>query len=75
MKPIELSRLYTFFNTYSYRKQLKEYSFKYASKKKAWYFHTEAFRKTSHKKLSMDDIRSYYGTTKVQRDKRELLEA
>ena len=44
-------------------------------KKKAWYFHTETFRKTSHKKLSMDDIRSYYGTTKVQRDQRELLEA
>ena len=62
-------------NTYNYRKQLKEYGFKYASKKKAWYFHTEAFRKTSHKKLTMDDIRSYYGTTKVQRDRRELLEA
>lgn len=62
-------------NTYNYKKQLKEYGFKYASKKKAWYFHTEAFRKTSHKKLSLDDIRSYYGTTKVQRDRRELLEA
>lgn len=62
-------------NTYNYRNQLKESGFKFASKKKAWYFHTEAFRKTSRKKLSMDDIRNYYGTTKVQRDKRELLEA
>ena len=62
-------------NTYNYRKQLKELSFKYASKKKTWYFHTDTFRKTSHKKLSMDDIRNYYGTTKVQRDRRELLEA
>ena len=62
-------------NTYIHKKQLKEYGFKYASKKKAWYFHTETFRKTSHKKLSMDDIRNYYGTTKVQRDQRELLEA
>ncbi len=62
-------------NTYSHRKQLKELGFKYASKKKAWYFHTESFRKTSHKTLSMDDIRNYYGTTKVQRNQRELLEA
>lgn len=38
-------------------------------------FHTDAFRKTSHKKLSMDDIRNYYGTTKVQRDQMDLLEA
>lgn len=63
------------FNSYNFRKQLKELGFKYAGQKKAWYFHTDAFRKTSHKTLSMDDIRNYYGTTKVQRNQRELLEA
>lgn len=62
------------FNSFSYRKELKELGFKYASNKKAWYFHTEAFRKSSNKKLSLDDIRSYYGTTKIKEDKR-LLEA
>lgn len=62
-------------NTYNYRKQFKELGFKYAGKKKAWYFHTEAFRKKSHKSLSMDDIRDYYGSTKVQHGQRILLEA
>ena len=29
---------------------------------------TEAFRKRSHKKLSMKDIRNYYGSTEVETD-------
>ncbi len=44
------------------------FGFKYAHNKKAWYFHTEAFRKRSHKKLSMEDIRNYYGSTEVETD-------
>ena len=62
-------------NTYNYKKELKELRFKWASQKKQWYFHTDIFRKKSHKSLSMDDIRSYYGSTKVQTDSRILLEA
>ncbi len=62
-------------NSYQYRKELKEYGFKYAGKKKMWYYHTEAYRKTSKKKLSIDDIRNYYGTTRVNTGYRELLEA
>ena len=62
-------------NTYNYKKELKELGFKWASQKKQWYFHTDIFRKKSHKSLSMDDIRSYYGSTKVQADSRILLEA
>lgn len=62
-------------NTYAHRKQLKELGFKYASKKKMWYWKSETYQKKSHKTLSMDDIRNYYGTTKVQRNQRELLEA
>ena len=44
------------------------FSFKYAGKKKAWYYHTEAFRKKGNKALSMDEIRSYYGSTEVKGD-------
>lgn len=58
------------FNSYAYRVQLKELGFRYATNKKAWYFHTDAFRKLSHKKLSMEDIRNYYGSTKVFTDRR-----
>ena len=31
-------------------------------------YDTESFRKRSHKKLSMDDIRNYYGSTEVKTD-------
>lgn len=56
------------FDSYGYRKELKELGFKYAGNKKAWYYHTEAFRKKSHKSLTMDDIRNYYGSTEVETD-------
>ena len=56
------------FDSYGYRKELKELGFKYARNKKSWYYHTEAFRKRSHKKLSMEDIRNYYGSTEVETD-------
>ena len=54
------------FDSYIYHKELKELGFRYARNKKAWYFHTEAFRKKSHKSLSMEDIRNYYGSTEVE---------
>ena len=44
-------------NTYSYKKELKEIGFKWASAKKQWHFHAEIFRKKSHKQLSMDEDR------------------
>jgi len=62
-------------NTYAYKKELKEIGFKWASNKKKWYFHTDAYQKKSHKSLSMEDIRSYYGSTKVQTETKVLLEA
>ena len=61
------------FNSYEYRKELKELGFKYASSKKAWYYHTDGFRKKSHRKLSMNDIRDYYGSTEVQTEERKQL--
>ena len=62
-------------NTYNYKKELKEIGFKWASQKKQWYFHTDVFIKKSHKSLSMDEIKSYFGSTKVQTMQKELLEA
>ena len=57
------------FDSYIYHKELKELGFRYARNKKAWYFHTEAFRKKSHKSLSVEDIRNnYYGSTEVETD-------
>ena len=53
-------------STNQYREEFKDIGFKFARHKKSWYWHSEAFRKRSHKKLSMDDIRSYYGSTEVE---------
>ena len=62
-------------NTYGYKDMFREIGFKWAREKKKWYFHTEVFRKRSHKILSMDDIRNYYGSTEVEREeKRELMQ-
>lgn len=60
-------------NTYQYKNELKEIGFKWGSSKKQWYWHSEAFRKRGRKTLSMDDIRSYYGSTEVQPEERKRL--
>ena len=62
-------------NTYHHRKELKELGFKFASQKKCWYWHSESFRKKSHRHLSMDDIRDYYGSTEIEPDGRKRLHA
>ena len=62
-------------NTFKYKKELKELNFKWASQKKMWYWKSEAYHKKSKKSLSMEDIRSYYGSTKVYADSKILLEA
>ena len=61
------------FNSYEYKDQLKELGFKYAAKKKSWYFHTETFRKKRNKPLSMDEIREFYGSSEVRPEERKLL--
>lgn len=60
-------------NTYQYKTALKELGFKFAGQKKSWYWHSEAFRKKSKKALSMNDIRSYYGSTEVQTEETQKL--
>lgn len=53
----------------------KELGFKWAHEKKMWYWHSEAFRKKSNKKLSFDTICNYYGRADVKTEQREMLEA
>ncbi len=62
-------------NTFKYKKDLKELGFKWASQKKMWYWKSEAYHKKSKQSLSMEDIRSYYGSTKVYSASKILLEA
>lgn len=53
----------------------KELGFKWAHEKKKWYWHSESFRKKSHKKLSFDTICNYYGSADVKTKQREIIEA
>ncbi len=52
-------------NTYPIRTILKEIGFKFASKKKRWYWHAGEFRKKSKTDLSIEEIRNLYGSQKV----------
>ena len=62
-------------NTYQYKKEFKKFNFKWASQKKQWYWRPETYKKKSHKALSIEDIRNYYGSTRVETNARILLEA
>lgn len=60
-------------NTYEYRKDLKDIGFKWASQKKIWYWHSEAYRKRSKRTLSINEIRDLYGSTEVETVNRKRL--
>ncbi len=51
--------------TYRYRAELKEYGFKFASKKVAWYWHAADYQKKSSKVLSLDQIRGLFGSQRI----------
>lgn len=59
--------------TQQHRAQLKESGFKWASKKKAWYFRPEEFRSRSRGKATLDDIRTKYGSTKPSYGKNYMI--
>ena len=49
-------------NTYSCKDTLKENGFKWANKKKMWYFNPDKeYKKRSKKELSISDIKNMYG--------------
>ena len=49
-------------NTKEYRNTLKGLHFKKKKKKQAWYYHTEPYRKKSHRELTLDEIRDMFGS-------------
>ena len=52
-------------NSYAYRALLKSLNFRYASKKKAWYFHAGEYCRRSKKEVTLEQIREKYGSQKV----------
>lgn len=53
-------------NTYQYKDTIKELGFRYASKKKAWYWHTAEDVCKSRKGLSLDQIKDKYGCERFE---------
>ena len=52
-------------NTYKYKSKLKEYGFKFASKKKKWYWRPEDYKKRTKKIFTMEEIRSTFGSVNL----------
>lgn len=51
----------------------KNLGFHFSSKKSAWYYHREPFKKKSKSSLSMDEIRNMYGSSSFKTSGPELL--
>lgn len=60
-------------DTYSVKDELKGLKFQWSGKRKAWYFHSEPYKKRTKKILSLDEIRNYYGSEKVSGNKTDIL--
>lgn len=58
-------------NTKEYKDLLKERDFKFSAKKLAWYWHAGDYKKRSKRKLTLDEIRDLYGSTRVKKDSEE----
>ena len=61
-------------NTQPYKDTLKSLKFRWAHKKRAWYYHSEPYRKRSHRELTLDEIREMCGsqsyTAKAEEEKK-----
>ena len=61
-------------DTRKHKDAIKEANFKYASKKKRWYFRPSDWKSRSRGSHSMEDIRSKYGSTTPARKRKQQLE-
>lgn len=55
------------FDCYGYKDQLKTLGFTWASKKKAWVWHEDPWRKHHKSEIPLDAIREKYGTQKLRK--------
>lgn len=53
-------------DTKTHRETIKQAGFKWANKKKAWYFRPEQFRSRSRGGATLEEIREKYGSTRPQ---------
>lgn len=64
------------FNCYQYKDELKKLGFTYASRKKAWIWHSKNDVSTNKHRMTLDEIKSLHGCESVkQRNEKRLLHA
>ena len=56
-------------NTKPYREVFRRLNFRWSKTKQAWYYHNQPYRKHNSKEMSLDEIRTMFGSKKY--DKRE----
>jgi hypothetical protein len=59
-------------NTYSLKKELKDLGFKWASRKKAWFWYEGEYKKFHKKEFSLDEIRSMHEVKRIKKVKPKL---
>lgn len=52
-------------NTFIHKDVIKSFGFKWANKKKAWYWHSDEYKST-HSKMTLDEIKTKYGCQNVK---------
>ncbi len=55
-------------DTRRHKEDLKALKFRWSSNKGAWYFHRDGYKKRSNKSLTLDEIRDYYGSEKIEKN-------
>ena len=55
-------------DTKPYKDLLKEMGFKWSQNKKSWYLPPTGYKRKSHRKYEMDEIRELYGSQEVETD-------
>lgn len=59
-------------NTYEYKTELKQNGFRWASKKKMWYWHSPEEKARGNGKATIDDIRNKYGSQVMKESDRKI---
>lgn len=60
-------------NTFPVKDTIKGAGFKFASKKKAWFWHSGDFKKKSRSEFNLSEIKNLYGSQTVKNDTKKAL--
>ena len=60
-------------NTIIHKEILKKAGYQFSSKKIAWYWHNEGYRKTTNKSYTLNDIRTFWGSEKIETEKQPII--